>query len=278
MRANLPNNEKNHPIIALWAHPRSMSTATERIMRERGDVTCLHEPFMYFHYIAAGNTPFAWFDADEDQPHEFVDIMAMLEASARDRPVFFKDMAYYVVPRLFEHAGFAKRLVHVFIIRDPRKAILSYYKLDQNLKCEEVGHAAQWKLFEWLANKANDEEKSLPLIIEAEKMQQSPRDTMGRVWQYIGLPTADHAFDWSNKQSPEDWQAVAGWHQSALASTGIRPEVRQSETELAQAFESLANEAPRLQDYLDHHWPCYERLRAASRKQFNLFAKAAGLV
>ena len=187
-------------------------------------------------------------------------------------------MAYYVVPRLFEHAGFAKRLVHVFIIRDPRKAILSYYKLDQNLKCEEVGHAAQWKLFEWLANKANDEEKSLPLIIEAEKMQQSPRDTMGRVWQYIGLPTADHAFDWSNKQSPEDWQAVAGWHQSALASTGIRPEVRQSETELAQAFESLANEAPRLQDYLDHHWPCYERLRAASRKQFNLFAKAAGLV
>ncbi|MGG7643523.1 hypothetical protein ACQ5SP_01765 [Rhodovulum sp. YNF3179] len=24
-----------HPIIAMWSHPRSVSTATERIMRER---------------------------------------------------------------------------------------------------------------------------------------------------------------------------------------------------------------------------------------------------
>ena len=36
-----------HPIIALWSHPRSMSTAFERIMRSRGDLDCLHEPFMY---------------------------------------------------------------------------------------------------------------------------------------------------------------------------------------------------------------------------------------
>jgi hypothetical protein len=28
-----------HPIIALWSHPRSMSTANERLMRVRGDLT-----------------------------------------------------------------------------------------------------------------------------------------------------------------------------------------------------------------------------------------------
>ena len=38
-------------IVFLWSHPRSMSTATERIMRERGDFDCLHEPFMYHYYI-----------------------------------------------------------------------------------------------------------------------------------------------------------------------------------------------------------------------------------
>lgn len=32
------------PIIALWCHPRSMSTAMERVMRERGDCRCFHEP------------------------------------------------------------------------------------------------------------------------------------------------------------------------------------------------------------------------------------------
>jgi hypothetical protein len=32
--------------IWLWAHPRSRSTALERMMMERGDVTVLHEPLV----------------------------------------------------------------------------------------------------------------------------------------------------------------------------------------------------------------------------------------
>ena len=32
-------------IIALWAVPRSTSTAFEWMMRQRGDLDCLHEPF-----------------------------------------------------------------------------------------------------------------------------------------------------------------------------------------------------------------------------------------
>ena len=30
----------------LWAHPRSRSTALERMMMQRGDVTVLHEPLV----------------------------------------------------------------------------------------------------------------------------------------------------------------------------------------------------------------------------------------
>ena len=33
------------PIIFLWAHPRSMSTALERVMRERGDF----ESYLEYH-------------------------------------------------------------------------------------------------------------------------------------------------------------------------------------------------------------------------------------
>ena len=40
-----------NPIIFLCAHPRSMSTAIERIMRERGDLDCLHEPFLHYYYF-----------------------------------------------------------------------------------------------------------------------------------------------------------------------------------------------------------------------------------
>ena len=33
------------PILALWAVPRSTSTAFEWMMRQRGDFECFHEPF-----------------------------------------------------------------------------------------------------------------------------------------------------------------------------------------------------------------------------------------
>ena len=32
-------------MIALWAGPRSTSTAFEWMMRQRGDLHCMHEPF-----------------------------------------------------------------------------------------------------------------------------------------------------------------------------------------------------------------------------------------
>lgn len=41
----MTGNNPEFPIIALWAHPRSMSTAIERIMRERNDLCCL-QPFI----------------------------------------------------------------------------------------------------------------------------------------------------------------------------------------------------------------------------------------
>ena len=34
-----------HKIVALWAIPRSTSTAFEWMMRQRGDMEALHEPF-----------------------------------------------------------------------------------------------------------------------------------------------------------------------------------------------------------------------------------------
>jgi hypothetical protein len=35
------------PILMLWSAPRSRSTAFFRMMIERGDFVCVHEPFSY---------------------------------------------------------------------------------------------------------------------------------------------------------------------------------------------------------------------------------------
>ena len=69
-------------IIALWAHPRSMSTSVERSFRERGDCACHHEPFMYFHYLVKFGTPYPGFDPENERPRDLHQIAEMLISKA----------------------------------------------------------------------------------------------------------------------------------------------------------------------------------------------------
>ena len=55
-------------ILALWCHPRSVSTAFERVMRERGDLGVLHEPFMYDYYLNQTSRIFADFTPEPGHP------------------------------------------------------------------------------------------------------------------------------------------------------------------------------------------------------------------
>ena len=80
-------------IIALWSHPRSMSTAMERVMRERGDLWCAHEPFMYDYYVNRQVARMPHFDVQPDHPVTYEAIRDMLLAEAEKGPVFLPIVA-----------------------------------------------------------------------------------------------------------------------------------------------------------------------------------------
>ncbi len=245
-----------HPIYALWSHPRSMSTAMERVMRERGDLDCAHEPFMYDYYVHRRGDPFPKFDVQSDHPVAYEDIRDMLLTRAKAGPVFIKDMSYYVVPHITRDEAIAPHLVNMFLIRDPVGAIASYYSLDSGFTLEEVGLEAQWQHYEALRARGED-----PPVIDAYDVRADPRGVMARLWDRIGLPFAAHAFEWDSEM-PEDWKQVGGWHGSAGASTGINPLTPADLEKQRRRFEQAAQEAPHLRAYLAHHQPFYDRLKA----------------
>jgi hypothetical protein len=247
-----------HPIIALWSQPRSMSTAMERVMRERGDLTCFHEPFMYYYYVERRVRVMPHFDVDPDKPRTYEAIRDMLLEAGESGPVFFKDMSYYVQPRLFEDRAFAERLTHTFLIRDPVKSILSYYKLDPDLTLEEVGLEAIWTHIEWVRERFGE----TPAILHAEAVQADTAGIMNAYWRKIGLPPTPHALSWAAKDVPEDWQEVSGWHGDVTSKGGIVALTEEEERELMAEFEAAAEAAPKLRDYLDHHRPFYDKARA----------------
>ncbi|MEM7599719.1 MAG: hypothetical protein AAF382_18680 [Pseudomonadota bacterium] len=243
-----------HKLIAIWSHPRSMSTALERLMRERGDLTCLHEPFMYHYYIGERRGAFPGFDVDAGHPTEYAAIRDMLVARAEAGPVCFKDMPYYVMPRMAEDPAFLRRVTHAFLIRHPMAAILSYHKLDPDVSLHEIGLETQWQLYE--AVRA----AGLPaVVVEAETVRTDPRATMKAFWGALGLEWRAEAFDWG--RPPEDWDGVSAWHEAASTSSGIRSADAEEMVRVEMEFEAaVADGAGHLRDYLDHHWPFYARM------------------
>ena len=223
-------------------------------MRERGDCRVFHEPFLAYYYKYVSERQLALYDEKQVVQSDFDDIKQSLISAAENSAVFFKDMSYYVTPRIFGDSEFNQRLHHVFLIRDPRKSIPSFYKLDHDLSLEEIGLEAQWRHYCHLLESGS----RAPLIIEAEKMAADPRTVIGQIWRFCDLPFVDSAFSWQSDATPTDWRYVEGWHTTAVASSSM---VR-DDSDPDQVFSQAAADAPALTAYLQHHMPFYEKLKA----------------
>jgi hypothetical protein len=107
-------------ILALWTHPRSVSTAFERIMMERGDFKVLHEPFSYLYYVRGTDATIDQQHVDPGHPTDYRGIRDSVIAAARGEPVFFKDMCSHCADSLFADETFLTRLTNTFLITGTR--------------------------------------------------------------------------------------------------------------------------------------------------------------
>ncbi len=229
-------------------------------MRERGDFQCLHEPFLRYYYFQRTNKKLPHFDGEDGQPRTYQDTRKMILKLAQNGPVFAKDMSYYVMPELLEDVEFCARIRHCFLIRHPRKSILSYYRLDPEFSCEEIGLNSQWQHYQGIEKLGLE----APVVLEAEAIQSDTESAMRLFWQALGLDFVARAFAWSSDTTPQDWQYVEGWHQQVGLSTGIRSVSVEDEKKAITDFEKTVQQAPHLKVFYETHLPSYEALKAHS--------------
>lgn len=223
-------------------------------MRARGDLACYHEPFIDDYYLHRSNRVIPHHHPRKDFPVEFDQVCDLLLHQAYTSPVFFKDMSYYVVPHLFDRHDFFEAITHCFIVRRPQASISSYYELDDNINLWEIGYEAQWLHIEECRRN-----NLRTVVIEAEALQQNPRETVRHWWEKTGLNFIDSAFEWSS-ESPADWRRVAGWHRGVMSSGSIRPRSSADDELENRRFESCVSDRPDLMDYYNHHLPFYLQL------------------
>lgn len=234
-----------NPVIFLWAHSRSASTAFVRMMIERGDVAVLHEPLLGLTeegYVAVP-APDGGTVRVESEP-ELIGCLAELSHS---RPIFVKEVLDYRYSYLIENPLQIAWIHHTFIVRDPRAAISSHYALKPTVTCSEIGYERLCELFEltWKVTGRT------PFVIRTEDLLSDPAQVVKAYCEATGLPFRPDALTWSPQERPE-WQRSRRWHLDVSRSSGFGGDMK--------TYPVTVDNNATLKSFYDYHYPFYERI------------------
>ena len=200
--------------IALWAVPRSLSTAFERVFVERDDIEVLHEPFSAAYYYGPDRLSNRYADVEPELENSYENVLAQVFKPRRKR-LFLKDMAYQAKGVMGPE--FIANFANTFIIRDPKYVLSSLHKMWPDFTLEETGYAELYWAFRYASEAGED-----PVVVDAMTFSENP-----------------DALSWKPGEVQE-WKSWEGWHAAAQQSTGIKRAERRDPVlpeELQEAYQ-----------------------------------------
>jgi sulfate adenylyltransferase len=207
---------QNKP-VALWAVPRSISTAFERVFVERDDFEVLHEPFSASYYYGEDRPSDRFADAAPKPEYSYERVVEDV-FRPRGQRVFLKDMAYHA-KRLLS-PGFASQFVNTFIVRDPKYVLVSLYKMWPDFTLEETGYEDLYRLFRYATDAGED-----VAVVDAMTFSENPAGVLAAYCEHLEVPFTAGSLTWESGEVSE-WDNWEGWHEDAESSTGIEPAER----------------------------------------------------
>jgi hypothetical protein len=217
--------------IALWAVPRSLSTAFERVFVERDDLEVLHEPFSASYYYSEDRLSDRYSDVEPKAKYNYERILADVLKPRRKR-LFLKDMAYQA--KAVMGPGFISNFVNTFILRDPKYVLSSLYKMWPDFTLEETGYEDLYWAFRYATEAGED-----PVVVDAMTFSENPAGILSAYCERVGVPFRRDALSWEPGEV-EEWKDWEEWHEAAQQSTGIRRAERRDPAlpeELHEAYE-----------------------------------------
>ena len=170
-----------------------------------------------------GNIP------EDDLTYDGVKTMLLADYPGMDL-VFSKEMAFCLPESMYLEISsgmqFAERFTHSFLIRDPERAIYSYYKGicsegDQSfLDLSEIGlfYSKLYKLYNFLKEKKGIN----PVVIDVTDLLTHPDETMKSYCEAVGIQFDPNMISWELGRFDPRYKVWSSkiWH-SVLQSTGF---------------------------------------------------------
>jgi hypothetical protein len=216
--------------VALWAVPRSVSTALERVFVERGDFKVFHEPFSVSYYYSPERRSNRFAGKEVKQEYGYAEILDRM-LGVEEKPVYFKDMAYHVAGIM--SGDLVSRFTNTFIIRNPAPVIASLGRFWPDFTVEETGYEQQHRLFEMALE--NGEE---PAVVDAADLTADPEGTIRAYCEKHGVPFMPESLSWEPGDVP-GWEMWTEWHEEAQESTGIKSQPLEDDTGVPAGLEGV---------------------------------------
>ncbi|MET8573618.1 hypothetical protein [Streptomyces sp. NPDC005012] len=236
-----------HKSIALWSHPRSMSTALERSFIERRDFKVFHEAFAYVFFMHEERAAIPHKNPDPSHPLTYPEIKRMMEDARLEGPVFHKDFPYHCLDHLLDDPDYLRGQVNTFLIRDPEEAVLSHATVHPGLTREVLGYEQLARTFDAV----RDLTGTTPVVINAADLATRPEATLAAYCDAVGIPFLPEALHWSAGEQPQ-WSTWSGWHTDVAASNGISAPQR--------SYRFTYETRPELREFERYSRPFYEHL------------------
>ena len=215
-------------ILALWATPRSTSTAFEKVMANRGDMTCFHEPYNEAFYYGEGRRIDRYFIADPSlEPIEGLTLASvhqkMLDLSHAEK-VFIKDFAYSIIH--MANDDFLDAFKHTFLIRHPEKVLTSMHSRWPDVALGEIGFEDLHTLFLRIA----DREGVMPVVIDSDELLDNVAAGMQAYCKAVDIEFIGEAMEWEadkDRKTNPTWNTDDhGFHDALKSSRGLAKQTR----------------------------------------------------
>lgn len=212
--------------VILWTAPRCVSTAFERCIMNLKNSKIIHEPFSLPFYFGPERQSQRYSCQAGDHKETYESVTRMLQKDYYGKEIIFsKDMAYYIDKKfhIFLEEGF-NNFKHSFLIRDPKKAVLSLYEASTNSKLTgwnyfdpvEAGFKQLFQFYQFVKRHLD----ASPVVVDADDLLDNPEGIMMSYCEAVEVEYQENMTRW-NPGPVEEWDIWAGWHEDVLKSSGF---------------------------------------------------------
>jgi len=204
--------------ISLWSGPRNVSTALMYSFAQRADTEAYDEP-LYAHYLTH--------ETDRPEHPGEGEIVAAQENDGRKviqelflgpskAPIrFFKNMAHHLVDLEWDFLG---SLSNVLLTRDPKEMLMSYVNTIPEFTISDTGYPKLKRLCDTIVELGQE-----PIVIDSKILLQSPKRTLEKLCDKLGIPFSENMLSWPKGPKEEDGVWAPHWYHNVHRSTSFAP-------------------------------------------------------